>query len=450
MFRRLTVFVITLLCICGFAKAEDTADSSSEAASGVQWKSLLLQSFYFTAIEHGFRVATQPDTRTTMDGPFFQGYARSLDNLHGWGDGDPFFVNYIGHPLQGSVSGFIFVQNDPRYMHTEFGRNRAYWKSRLRAAAWSWVYSEQFEIGPLSEATIGHTQAYFPQQGLVDQVITPTIGLVWMIGEDSIDKYLVERIEEHTQNRYLRMFARAGLNPSRSMANMLRGEVPWHRDTRRGLFRNHSRAPLLAAGGSMDGVQPMVETQPPHPSAPLLQLGMAYNYLELSHGGPGSQSCNGGGATAVVNLNSWLGLAAEVSGCKMMSPGNNISGDSTTYVGGPRFSFRGNHRWTPYLQVLGGGDKFTIETMYPDRRPPQAVLDTLEPYVAHSLYTSADQRNAWAIALGGGIDYGINRALGVRVVELEDIHTWSGDLNHRFYPNNLRVSTGLVLNWGNW
>ncbi len=445
--RRFLLVAFCLLLFCSGARSQDDTNSDSAQTGGVQWKSLLEQSFYFIAIENGFRVVTQPETRATMKGPFFQGYARSIDNLHGWGDGDPFFVNYIGHPMQGSVSGFVFVQNDPKYRKAVFGRNRAYWKSRLRAAAWAWVYSEQFEIGPISEATIGHTQAYFPQQGFVDHVITPTMGLAWMIGEDSVDKYLVERIEAHTQNRYLKMFARAGLNPSRSMANMLRGEQPWHRDTRPGLFRNHANAPMLATESYADPVQPLYPAPRP---VPMLEIGMAYDYFQLSHGEKGSQSCNGGGATVLFNVDSWFGVVAEVSGCKMASPGENISGDSTTYVAGPRFSFRAARRWTPYLQILGGGDKFTTETMNPDKRPPQSVLDDIEPYVAHSLYTSADQRNSWALAVGGGIDYDINSALGLRIVELEDVHTWAGDLNHRFYPNNLRVSTGFVLNWGNW
>ncbi|HEX4773780.1 MAG TPA: hypothetical protein VH351_23305, partial [Bryobacteraceae bacterium] len=224
--------------------AEKTAASESEKVS-IQWKSLLFQAFEFDALENGFRVATQPETRATMGGPFFHGYAASLDNLHGWADGDPFLVNYVGHPMQGAVSGYIFVQNDPRFRKTEFGRNSAYWKSRLRATAFSFVYSEQFELGPLSEATIGHTQAYFPQQGFVDQVITPAVGLAWMLAEDSLDRYVISWVEQKTSNPWVKMLARGTLNPSRSLANVMRGELPWHRDTRPPLFKG--RQTLLAA-----------------------------------------------------------------------------------------------------------------------------------------------------------------------------------------------------------
>ncbi len=110
-------------------------------------------------------------------GSFFGGYANAVGNLHAWADGDPFIVNYVGHPIPGAVCGFIWIHNDPRYRTAEIGRNRHYWTGRLRAMAFAWAYSEQFEIGPISAASIGHVQAYFPQQGFVDHVITPTVGM---------------------------------------------------------------------------------------------------------------------------------------------------------------------------------------------------------------------------------------------------------------------------------
>ena len=70
-----------------------------------------------------------------------------------------------------------------------------YWKSRIRAGAFAWAYSEQIEIGPISEATIGNVQSAYPQQGFADHVVTPAIGLGWMIAEDALDRYLVRFVE---------------------------------------------------------------------------------------------------------------------------------------------------------------------------------------------------------------------------------------------------------------
>ena len=150
--------------------------------------------------------------------------------LHGWSDGDPFYVNYVGHPMQGAVSGYLWTLNDTRYKRVEFGRDPEYWKSRLRAGAFAWAYSEMTEIGPLmSEAAIGNIQAFYPQQGFVDHVVTPSIGLGWMIAEDVMDRYLVRFVERKVQNRYVRILVRGGANPSRSLANVISGQWPWAR-----------------------------------------------------------------------------------------------------------------------------------------------------------------------------------------------------------------------------
>src|SRR5436305_893116 len=109
---------------------------SSGNEGGVDWTPLLKQSFTFLGIQHAFRIATESDTRAGLGGPFFGGWEQSVGNLHGWADGDPFFVNYLGHPIEGAVAGYVFIQNDPKYRRAEFGRNRDYWRSRLRAAGW--------------------------------------------------------------------------------------------------------------------------------------------------------------------------------------------------------------------------------------------------------------------------------------------------------------------------
>ena len=60
----------------------------------------------------GFRQAEDPLVRRGLRGPFFSDYVNSVESIHGWGDGDPFAVNYIGHPTMGAVAGFIEIHND--------------------------------------------------------------------------------------------------------------------------------------------------------------------------------------------------------------------------------------------------------------------------------------------------------------------------------------------------
>jgi hypothetical protein len=114
----------------------------------------------------------RPSEDLNLTTAFFRknrGYLNSVGNLNGWSDGDPFYVNYVGHSMRGAASGDIWTHNDRAYRDIEFGRNRKYWKGKLRGAAYSYLYGVLFEIGPLSEASIGNIQALYPQQGFVDQ-----------------------------------------------------------------------------------------------------------------------------------------------------------------------------------------------------------------------------------------------------------------------------------------
>jgi hypothetical protein len=204
------------------------------------WGGAITQSLFFLGIQHGFRLATESGTRADLKGPFFRDYFQSVSNLAGWGDGDPFKVNYLGHPMMGSVAGFIQVHNDPKGAEEEVSLKKSYWQSRLKAFGWSFAYSTQFEIGMISEATIGnvgirpygtygaakHPMAYG------DFVITPIVGTGWLIGEDLVDRYVISYFEGKTSNRTARFIIRGSLNPTRSFANLLRFKKPWYRDTR--------------------------------------------------------------------------------------------------------------------------------------------------------------------------------------------------------------------------
>src|SRR5262245_49767925 len=91
-----------------------------------QWEPALLQAGFFLGIQHGFRIATEPSSRGNLRGPFFKDYLQSASSVSGWADGDPPIVNYVGHPMMGAVTGYIYVQNDPRGRAQTFGRNAAY------------------------------------------------------------------------------------------------------------------------------------------------------------------------------------------------------------------------------------------------------------------------------------------------------------------------------------
>lgn len=204
---------------------------------GFDWSPALRQSAMFLGIQHGFRVWTEPGTRQLLRGPFIKDYFHAARGVRGWGDGDPPIVNYVGHPMMGAVAGYIQVQNDPRGRTQTFSFNGGYWKSRMKALGWSTAYSLQFELGPLSEASIGNVGHDRRSAGAVDLVVTPVVGLAWQTTEDAVDRFVVAPLERHIDNRAAKLLARSMLNPSRAFANLMRGKVPWYRDYRSGLWK---------------------------------------------------------------------------------------------------------------------------------------------------------------------------------------------------------------------
>ncbi len=201
-----------------------------EEDQSFNWSAAIKQSLFFLGVQHGYAM-TQPKTRDDLRGSFFRDYIRSVKSLHGWEDGGRFFTNYIAHPMQGSLLGFIQIQNDPKGRNLSFDNSDAYWRSRLKALAWSAAWSTQFEIGPVSQASIGNVGLH-GKQTYVDLVVTPIGGFGWIVLEDFVDKTVIHLIERRSSgNFYIKIASRTFLNPSRSAANLLRFKKPWYRDS---------------------------------------------------------------------------------------------------------------------------------------------------------------------------------------------------------------------------
>jgi hypothetical protein len=218
--------------------ANDQKPERRTQLSGFNWDGAFRQSMIFLGVQHAFRLTMEPGTRAGLRGPFFKDYFRTVRSLRGWNDGDPFIVNYIGHPMMGAVTGYIQIHNDPRGIKEEVGlKNKNYWKSRLKALGWSAAYSTQFELGLVSEATIGNIgmvpnkKSRHPM-GYVDLVATPVVGTAWLVGEDLVDKHIIRPLEKYLPNRFSVIVCRTLLNPSRTFANLTRWRWIWRREDR--------------------------------------------------------------------------------------------------------------------------------------------------------------------------------------------------------------------------
>jgi len=202
----------------------------AQPRDGFQWRDAMKQYMTFLTFQHAWRLP-QERTHSELGGPFWSDYVQSVESLNGWWDGDSLATNYLAHPMMGAVTGYIQIQNDPAGRYVEFGKSGAYWRSRAWAFAAAAIYSTQFELGPMSEASIGNVGLKPGTMAWVDLVMTPVGGLGWIVAEDAIDRYVISKIEGRvgrTKGRLLRTL----LNPNRSVANLIRFEPPWKRDGR--------------------------------------------------------------------------------------------------------------------------------------------------------------------------------------------------------------------------
>ena len=186
------------------------------------------QAIGFTVVQHLFRLQEEK-TRRELGGPFLSDWFKSVSNLGGeWGDHGKKFANYVAHPMGGATYAHIYRQNDRSRRELEVGEP-GYGGMVLRALAFSAVISLQFELGPLSEASIGNVGMRDPRKmAWGDLVVTPVIGTAWMVGEDLIDEKILKRMDG--QQIVWRNTVRFFLNPSRTAANMSRLKWPWYRE----------------------------------------------------------------------------------------------------------------------------------------------------------------------------------------------------------------------------
>ena len=209
---------------------QTTPSLNAAVDDSVAWTRVIGQSGLLLGVQNTLRMA-QDKTRANLGGPFWHDYVESVKGLHGWQDGNSRITNYMGHPLMGSITGFVLIHNDPKARALAWApHSSAYWKSRLKGMGWAAVYSTSFELAPWGEAGIGNVGQDHETMAFVDLVVTPLGGFGWMVLEDVLDAHVIRPLEPHLGGwtRVVRVI----LNPGRSVANMLQFERPSYRATR--------------------------------------------------------------------------------------------------------------------------------------------------------------------------------------------------------------------------
>jgi opacity protein-like surface antigen len=138
-------------------------------------------------------------------------------------------------------------------------------------------------------------------------------------------------------------------------------------------------------------------------------------------------TCHGGGAAVGVSFNRWVGITADVQGCRSRGTGGlfGTSPSTTetrfTYLAGPRFSYRALWRFTPYAQALLGGAHFSRNGT-----------------------TGNAGGNAFSMSTGAGLDLGLSRRVTLRLIQPEFLYTRFGNSS----DNQVRIQTGIVFKIG--
>jgi hypothetical protein len=260
-----------------------------------------------------------------------------------------------------------------------------------------------------------------------------------MIAEDAMDQYVVGYVERKTQNRFLRVAVRGAANPSRSLANALAFRLPWYRP------RDDDDGGVIAVRPNKPPDQNRDHERRPG-VAPFEFAANAYGFAAPTG------SCAGGGATAAFRISPEWQIVTDVNGCKMNALQKNLTGDSLTYMAGPRWTPPVSGHLIPYFQVLAGGNKLTQELLFPQR---EASLESLAKSTGsappdHSLYTQQFEHDGFAMAMGSGLDLRFNRALGFRLIGLEYMRSWTDGLPGFASPSGFQIKTGVVLRMGTW
>jgi hypothetical protein len=207
------------------------AVSTTDDDNGADILGAFTDSLRLLVIEHGTRVIFQEKTRRELGGKFWTDYRRSVRWPGQWEDSDAWYVNYVGHPIHGAAAGYLWLDHEPGDP-VDISLDFKYWSSRMRAMAFAASYSLQFEIGPLSEASIGNVGMNPATTGWVDHVVTPVGAFGFIVAEDALDRFLVQWMERHTTNRFARAALRIAFNPGRALANGASGRTPWYRPGR--------------------------------------------------------------------------------------------------------------------------------------------------------------------------------------------------------------------------
>lgn len=162
---------------------------------------------------------------------------------------------------------------------------------------------------------------------------------------------------------------------------------------------------------------------------PKVDVFAGYSYVRENPGPTSgdSFSLNGGSASLTYHIRDWVSGVADFGGYHNGNIlGTGVDGTLSTYLFGPRVSYRSYRHFTPFAEALFGGAHAGAS-------------------IAGGTHGS---QNAFGMAIGGGLDYRINNRFSLRPLQVDYLLTRfrEGTPNNQT-QNNLRASTGIVIHF---
>ena len=168
---------------------------------------------------------------------------------------------------------------------------------------------------------------------------------------------------------------------------------------------------------------------------PAVDLFVGYSYVRFRTDAGVKEGFNWHGATGALagNVNRWFSLVGDIGGYRIKSLPSGVTGSAYTFLFGPQFSHRGE-RFTPFIHFLFGAAR--LSDIQASTIPTGSVF-----------FNRSFSQNAFATAMGGGLDVNFNKHVGFRIAQIEYLLTKFTDGNSN-RQDNVRASAGLVLHFG--
>jgi hypothetical protein len=186
---------------------------------------------------------------------------------------------------------------------------------------------------------------------------------------------------------------------------------------------------------------------------PRAEVGFDYSYARYAPSASYSKghSLNGGGGSATINFNEYLGLKMDLQGYGSNHTAFNIAPNATfpgglsgdvqgnlfTYLFGPQLKVRA-HNFQPFGHALFGGAHSNVYG--------NAFKTLCQPIVGGCGLSKAPASDAFAMEFGGGLDIPINKTITFRPAEIDYLMTrFSNPLTGTNNQNNFRYAVGVLF-----